>query len=125
MMMGLAFFGGASGIALAQNNGLSQGNVQVLNDQFGINPDKTTGINAPGTGQDQQAGLIQIIKNFINWTLGILALITLVLLLWGFKILKQAAIGLAFIALAWFMVSIIFWLIGTVGAKTTGSATNP
>ena len=43
----------------------------------------------------------------------------------GFKILKQAAIGLAFIALAWFMVSIIFWLIGTVGAKTTGSATNP
>ena len=142
MMMGVAFFGGVSGIALAQNNGLSQGNVQVLNDQLGINPDKTTGINAPGTGQDQQAGLIQIIKNFINWTLGILALITLVLLLWGgfqmvtaagddgkykagFKILKQAAIGLAFIALAWFMVSIIFWLIGTVGAKTTGSATNP
>ena len=39
MMMGVAFFGGASGIALAQNNGLSQGNVQVLNDQFGINPD--------------------------------------------------------------------------------------
>ena len=45
MMMGLAFFGGASGITLAQNNGLSQGNVQVLNDQFGINPDKTSSVN--------------------------------------------------------------------------------
>ena len=34
----------------------------------------------------------------------------------GFKILKQAGVGLGFIALAWFMVSIIFWIIGGIGA---------
>ena len=72
--------------------------------------------------------LITIIKNAINRWLWILWLIVLVLLLRGgfqmvtaagdetkykawFKILKQAAIGLAFIAISFFVVSIIFWLL--------------
>lgn len=40
----------------------------------------------------------------------------------GQTILKHAAIGLGFIALSWFMVTLIFWIIGTVGAgaSTTG-----
>jgi preprotein translocase subunit Sss1 len=32
----------------------------------------------------------------------------------GFKILKQAGIGLVFIGLAWFVVSIIFFLLNLV-----------
>lgn len=77
------------------------------------------------------ASFIDIVKNFINRVLWILGLISLVILLYGwfnmvtaagdeekynkwFKILKQAAMWLAFIGLAFFMVSIIFWLLGTV-----------
>ncbi len=75
--------------------------------------------------------LVDTIKNFVNWTLRILALITLLILLWGgfqmllaagdegkfkqgFTILKQAAVALAFIGLSWLLVSFIFWLISTV-----------
>ena len=63
--------------------------------------------------------------------LGMLALVALVILLRGgfqmvtaagddgkykkgFKILQQAAIGLVFIGVSWLVVSVIFWLIGTV-----------
>jgi len=77
------------------------------------------------------ASFINIIKNFINRSLGILGLIALVVLLYGgfnmvtaagdeekykkgFKILKQAAMGLIFIGLAFFMVSIIFRLVWTI-----------
>jgi len=72
--------------------------------------------------------LIDVIKSFINWVLGLLSLIALVILLYGwfkmvtaagdegkykegFKILKQAGIWLAVIGLSWFVVSIIFWII--------------
>jgi len=75
--------------------------------------------------------LITSIKTFINRVLGLLALITLVILLrWGFqmitaawdetkykawfKILKQAAFGLAFIALSRLMVSLIFFIIAKI-----------
>lgn len=34
----------------------------------------------------------------------------------GQKILKQAGIGLGFIAASWMIVSLIFWVIGKVGA---------
>ncbi len=77
---------------------------------------------------DTEDRLIDTIKNFINRILGMLALIVLLLLLRGwfqmvtaagddgkyknwFKILKQAAFGLAFIWLSWLMVSLIFWII--------------
>ena len=60
-----------------------------------------------------------------------LGLITFVLLLWGgfnmvtaagddkkfgegLKILKNAGIGLVFIAVSWLLVSMLFWIIGTV-----------
>lgn len=107
---------------------------------FGINATNTQGIAIGGTGQDQGSNLINIIKSFINWVLGLLGLITFVLLLWGGfnmvtaagddkkfgmgqSILKHAAIGLGFIALSWFMVTMIFWVIGAVGggASTTGA----
>lgn len=141
MMMGLATFGSVFGIASANSFGGNAGAANAsptFQGGFGVNAENTQGITLGGTGADQGSNLINIIKSAINWVLSILGLITLVLLLWGgfqmvtaagddgkykagFKILKQAGIGLAFIALAWFMVTLIFWLIGTVGAgaKTT------
>ena len=74
---------------------------------------------------------LSVVKNAINWILGMLGLITFVLLLWGgfnmvtaagddkkfgegLKILKNAGIGLVFIAVSWLLVSMLFWIIGTV-----------
>ena len=84
------------------------------------------------TTETQGSSLVGIIKNFINWTLGMLSLIALVMLLFGwfkmvtaagdetkykdgFKILQQAAVWLAIIWLSWFIVSIIFWVINSAG----------
>lgn len=74
---------------------------------------------------------MQVIRNFINWALSLLGLIALIMLLFGgykmvvsggdeeaykegLKILKNAAIGLAFIAVSWFLVTFIFWVLGAV-----------
>ena len=76
----------------------------------------------------QEDALINVIKWWVNWVLGVLALIALIILMYGWllmvtaagneerygkgrTILKQAAIGLVVIGLAWFVVSIIFWLV--------------
>ena len=76
--------------------------------------------------------LLDVIKNGINWVLGMLALITLCIVLWwefqmvtaagddgkykkGFTILKQAGVWLIIILLAWIIVSVVFWLVGSVG----------
>jgi hypothetical protein len=89
-------------------------------------------VGISGTGTAQQGKLIDVIKTFINWMLGMLALIALVILLVGgfqmvtaagddakykkgFKILQQAAIGLVFIGVSWLVVSAIFWLLTTIG----------
>ena len=89
------------------------------------------GIGVAGAGQEKGDTLITVFKTFINWMLGMLALIALVILLWGgfqmvtaagddakykkgFKILQQAAIGLVFIGISWLVVSVIFRLLGTV-----------
>jgi hypothetical protein len=85
-------------------------------------------INTIWTGSDAQWWLIAVIKNFINWVLWILSLIVLIICLrgwfqmvtasWdeekykkGFKILKQAWLGLVVIWLSWFIVTIVFWLL--------------
>lgn len=94
-------------------------------------PSKTAWLNVWWAGTDQWDSIITIIKNFINYALGFLALIALVMLLWGgykmvasggdegaykegLKILKNAAIGIAFIAVSWFLVTFIFFAIGFV-----------
>lgn len=99
---------------------------------FWTNPWNNAGITWLWATEDQGGRLIDVIKNFINWMLGILALIALVILLWGgfqmvtaagddakykkgFKILQQAAIGLVFIGVSWLIVSVIFWLLGVIG----------
>ncbi|MBU0627054.1 hypothetical protein KKG31_03555 [Patescibacteria group bacterium] len=72
---------------------------------------------------------MDVIRTFLNWVLGILSLIALIVLLYGgfnmvtaagddakykkgFKILQQAAVGLAIVGLSWIIVSAIFWIIG-------------
>ncbi len=89
------------------------------------------GIDVAGQGNLQQDSLIGSIQTFVNRVLGILGLIALIVLLYGgfqmvtaagdeekyktwFTILKQSGIGLAFIGLAWFVVSIIFFLLNLV-----------
>ena len=95
--------------------------------QFG-DYDSTTDVGVAGAGTDKGDTLIGVIKSFINWMLGMLALIALVILIWGgfqmvtaagdetkykkgFKILQQAAIGLVFIWVSWLVVSLIFWIL--------------
>ncbi len=86
--------------------------------------------NTSATAADDYL-VTNIIQTAINWVLGALAMIVLVLLLWwgfqmitaagdeekygaGFTILKQAALGLVFIGLSRFIVSMIFFLIGWI-----------
>jgi uncharacterized YccA/Bax inhibitor family protein len=70
----------------------------------------------------------------VNWVLGILALIALLVVMYGgfqmvtsagdekkygegFTILKYAAIGLLLIGVAWFIVSGIFWLVNQAASQ--------
>lgn len=93
----------------------------------------TTNVWVSGTWVAQNDKLIDVVRNFINWMLGILSLIALVILLWwgfqmvtaagddgkykkGFKILTQAAIGLVFIGVSWLVISVIFRLLWVVMA---------
>lgn len=98
-------------------------------------------IDTIGTENDQNWSLIQIIKNFINRVLWIMALIVLVIVLvWWFQmvtasgneekykkwftILKHAGIWLVVIWLAWFVVTIIFWLLRNTTWNGSWTTTN-
>ena len=91
-----------------------------------------------GTTKDRWWSLIQIIKNAINWVLGMLSLVALVLCLWWWfqivtaawdewkqkkwvSVLKHAAIWLVVIWLSWFVVTIIFRLLRWVTTGTTST----
>ena len=102
-------------------------------------PGWSTAIDIIGTGEGQWDNLVNVVKWFVNRVLGILALIALLVLLWGwfqmvtaagneerynagFKILKEAAAWLALIGIAWFIISIIFFVIGLVTSTWTWGA---
>jgi len=93
-----------------------------------FSPDTKYRPDVPWPQSLAQDSLLVWIKNFINWVLGLLALLALgVLLWWGFQmvtaawddnkykkwftILKQAGIGLIFIGLAWLIVSFFFFIV--------------
>ena len=97
-------------------------------------------IRVPWTSENQEDSLIHTIQTAINWVLGMLALVSLVLCLYaGFKmltswwdskkydawlsIIKNAAIWLAIIALSWLIVSLIFWIIN--GSVAPNISDNP
>ena len=80
--------------------------------------------------ENQEEKIIDLVKNFVNRTLGILALVALIFVLYGglsmviaagdeekykkwWTILKTASLWLIFIGLAWFILSLIFWWIVT------------
>lgn len=110
--------------------------------QFGQNYDGSNtftkdGTSAQGIGVakagDPQAGaegggLLDAVKRAINWILGLLALIALIICLWagfkmltaagdsksyeeGFTMLRQAWIGLVMIGISWLLVSFVFRVI--------------
>ena len=86
------------------------------------------------------SGLLNVIKNFINWMLWLLATIALVICLYagfkmvtsagdegkykeGIEMMKKAGIGLVVIGLAWMIVSVVMWLLSSLTASwTTTSA---
>jgi uncharacterized membrane protein len=95
-------------------------------------------VNTVGTNDGQQDAFVNVIKSAVNRTLWILALIALLVLLYGgfqmvtaagneeqygkwMTILKQAAFGLVMIGVAWFIVSIIFWLVNLFTTTSEGS----
>ncbi|HMT01270.1 MAG TPA: hypothetical protein PKD96_01735 [Candidatus Absconditabacterales bacterium] len=115
--LALAFF--ATAVTSAQTS---------IQPNQGFGTARVQGLGVAGTDQVQGEGLLTVITNLVNWVLGILSLITLIILLYGgfnmvtaagddgkynegFKILKQAGIGLAFIALAWFFISLVFFVL--------------
>ena len=130
MMMWLTAFGSISGVALADNDWAT--NVWFW---------KAQGVGkiwlswTDGVGEDaSSSSLLDTITNAVNWILGMLALIALIICLWGgfqmvtaagddgkykkgMTILKQAAIGLIIIGVAWLFVSVIFWAIWTLSAE--------
>ena len=91
------------------------------------------------SSDDQQtltwSAFLDTIKNAVNWILGILATIALVVCLYGgflmvtaagdekkyqkwLSVLKYAAIGLAIIGLSWMIVSVIFWFVRNLWETT-------
>jgi preprotein translocase subunit Sss1 len=97
-----------------------------------------TNVNVIGQGAGQGDAFVNVVRGAINWVLGILAFIALIILLYGgflmvtasgdeekykkgFTILKQAAIGLLLVGIAWFVVSIIFRLVNLVGRGAEGT----
>jgi len=117
--------------------------VNMASAAFEIGTENTAGMAVWwDTSSGAWGWLIGVIKSAINWALWMLSLIVLVLLLRGgfqmvtaagdetkykawFKILKQAAMWLAFIAISWFLVSIIFWLLSSLTSNNEWTGTVP
>lgn len=96
------------------------------------NPDPANSYISEGNEQRLTgSAFLDTVKNAINWILGILATIALVVCLYGgflmvtaagdekkyqkgLGVLKYAAIGLAIIGLSWMIVSVIFWFVKTL-----------
>lgn len=134
MVLGLGVFGALAGSVMVHAQWTTPtppagwfGNTADVWGQFGL--------AGWTSGSTSMTGLI---TGFINWVLGLLSLIALVICLYGgfkmvtaagddakykegFKILKQAAIGLIVIGLSWIIVSTIFKLIGNVSTGSTGT----
>lgn len=89
-------------------------------------------ISVGGVDQDQKDNFLDVVKGIANWVFGILALIALIIVMYGgflmltsageddkyttwWSIMKSALIGLLIIGVAWFVVSGIIWLVQQAG----------
>ncbi len=118
---------------------MAQGTNDVYWSSFGVSGDSNAGGNAlkwsNGVAAETQkwSNLLTTIQKTINWLLGLLATIALVICLYagflmvtavgndanhkkGMTVLKQAAIWLVIIGLAWLIVSVVFWVVWTMSA---------
>lgn len=127
-VLGFGFFGGTADATFRTPNPTT-----TLEDNGGV-----INMDVLGEWSSQKDALFNIVRGWINWTLGILAFIALIILLYGgflmvtaagddekygkwFTILRQAAIGLILIGIAWFVVSLVFFLINLVGGAAVGT----
>ena len=134
MMMGLAAFGSIAGIASATTNNWD--NAGGFGRATGVG---WVGVSGATSERAESSSLLDTITNAVNWILGMLALIALIICLWGgfqmvtaagddgkykkgMGILKQAAIGLIIIGVSWLFVSVIFWVVWSLSAS--GEATD-
>ncbi len=102
------------------------------------NPDPDASMVSDWSQKLTGSALLDTIKNAINWLLGILATIALVICLYGWflmvtaawdekkyekwlGVLKYAAIGLAIIGLSWMIVSVVFWFVNNLSKNQTRS----
>jgi len=92
-----------------------------------------------GTDTQQQDGIVNVVRWVINWVLWIMGLVALMFLIYGwflmvtswweedkyakwFTILKHAVVWLILIGTAWFVASLIFWLINVAGKPAQWAA---
>ena len=125
-------------VSIVASFGFVFAQVDIPNPMVNTSDDgNTANLNLPKAWTNTQDGFINVVKGFVNWSLWILALIALIILLYGgflmvtsagdeekykkwFTILRHAAIGLILIWVAWFILSLIFWVI-----NLTTSSANP
>ena len=140
MLIG-AFLGmfAVTGIAVLPNYASATGDVDTELGDW-ANPNAAGNyISSTDSGEQQTltwSALLDTIKNAVNWILGILATIALVICLYGgflmvtaagdekkyqkwLSVLKYAAIGLAIIGVSWMIVSVIFWFVRNLWETTT------
>lgn len=136
LLVGTGLVLGGANVAMAQQ--INTANTKST-EWFGLTSVNNSDIKGvAGAWLDKGDGLISVIKGFLNWVLGLLALIAFALLLYGgftmvtaggdeagykkwFTVLKNAAMWLAFIALSWMIVSLIFYVLKLVsGAGGAG-----
>lgn len=89
-------------------------------------------ISVGGVDQDQEDNLLDVIKGVANWVFGILALIALLIVIYGWflmltsageddaytkwwSVMKSALIWIVIIGVAWFVVSGIIWVVQQTG----------
>jgi len=114
----------------------------LTNAGFSDNLQNGTNINVSWAESWAWTWFIDFVQKAVNWILGILWLITVVILIWwgfqmvtaagdetkykkGFTIVKQAAIGLILIGVSWLIVSLIFAFVWSTADNATNSNTTP
>lgn len=115
-------------VALVPQQAFAQAGQPVQFGNAALGQQAAQGISGVGT---QTTDLLTVVRNAINFVLGLLSFIALIVLLYGwfnmvtaagdetkynqgFTILRQAGIGLIFIGLSWIFVQFIFFILGAV-----------